>query len=165
MKALGAATAGLAAVSADAWAEDGPMAAAIHHHLEAAEQGAVPAHAKFFQPQEFRTVERLADLILPSDGTPGAKDAGVAEFLDFYLAGSPDSAQMQFRKGLLGVEAIAKSKFGKPFVDLGEREQTQLLETMSGAGAEPEQRAFFQNMRRLTVFGLDRKSTRLNSSH
>jgi gluconate 2-dehydrogenase gamma chain len=153
LKALGVATAGVATVGAvDAWVEDGPLAAAIHHHMEAAEQQAVPVHQKFLRGSESRTVERLADLILPSDGTPGAKDAAVAEFLDFYLAGSPESAQMQFRKGLLELDASASSEFGKPFVELSEVQQTQLLEMEWPPKSAGEFGAFLQDMRRLTVF-------------
>src|ERR1700693_2990681 len=41
---------------------------------------------QFFSAAEYALVERLADIIIPSDGTPGAKEAGVAEFIDFMVA-------------------------------------------------------------------------------
>jgi len=139
--------------AANAWAEDGPLAAAIHHHMEAAaQQPAVPAHQQFFQRREFSAVERLADLMLPSDGTPGAKDAAVAGFLDFYLAASPESAQKQFRKGLQELNAVALAKLGRPFPDLSETQQAQLLEAAWPPGSTGDLAAFLQNMRRLTVF-------------
>src|SRR6266481_720976 len=78
-------------------AEDLSMAEAAHRHHEAQEaKPAGPFRAQFFQGREHATVSRLTDLILPSDGTPGAKDAGVAEFLDFYLAGSTATTQKEF---------------------------------------------------------------------
>src|SRR5215469_9003916 len=50
----------------------------------------------FFTPSEYAAVERLADVIIPSDRTPGAKEAGVAEFIDFMVANTPD-VQYPFR--------------------------------------------------------------------
>src|SRR2546430_12780360 len=40
----------------------------------------------FFSPSEYAVVERLTEIIIPSDTTPGAKEAGVAEFVDFMVA-------------------------------------------------------------------------------
>src|SRR5574341_1097777 len=37
---------------------------------------------QFFSPEEYALIERLADLIIPGDGVPGAREAGVAEFID-----------------------------------------------------------------------------------
>ena len=44
-------------------------------------------------------VERLAEIIIPSDATPGAKEAGVAEFIDFMVA-KRSEVQYGFRTGL-----------------------------------------------------------------
>jgi hypothetical protein len=112
----------------------------------------VPAHPRFFQGREFSTVERLADLILPSGGTPGAKDAATPEFLDFYLAGSPESAQAEFHKGLLELDAVASAKLGHPFVELSGAQQSQLLEAVWPPASTGQLAAFLLNMRRLTVF-------------
>jgi len=43
---------------------------------------------EFFTPEEAKEVEALASCIIPSDGTPGAREAGVAVFIDRQLAGS-----------------------------------------------------------------------------
>jgi hypothetical protein len=40
----------------------------------------------FFSSQHFQMVEHLAEMIIPEDDTPGAKSAGVAEFIDFMVA-------------------------------------------------------------------------------
>src|ERR1700675_2723052 len=45
-----------------------------------------PYELLFFSPEQFRLVEHLAEMIIPADDTPGAKQAGVAEFIDFMLA-------------------------------------------------------------------------------
>ena len=59
-------------------------------HASPAAGGAHAAEAAytplFFSPTEFKLVERLAEMIIPADDTPGAKEAGVAEFIDFMVA-------------------------------------------------------------------------------
>jgi Gluconate 2-dehydrogenase subunit 3 len=63
--------------------------------------------ALFFGPLEYRLVERLADIIIPSDRTPGAREAGVAEFIDFMTANDP-SAQYKFRAARGDVGSCAR---------------------------------------------------------
>lgn len=54
---------------------------------------------QFFTPSEYRLVEKLAERIIPSDDTPGAREAGVSEFIDFMVASDP-AIQVDFRDGL-----------------------------------------------------------------
>ena len=60
-------------------------------------------HPQFFTTAEYAMVERLTEIIIPSDGTPGAKEAGVAEFIDFMTASDPE-VQYGFRTGTYMVE-------------------------------------------------------------
>ena len=53
---------------------------------------------QFFTAAEYAMVERLTEIIIPSDETPGAKEAGVAEFIDFMVASDPEP-QYPFRAG------------------------------------------------------------------
>ena len=136
-----------------------PLAAAIHRHLEQQAVEAItkgPWRPKFFNQQECDTIYRLTDLILPSDSTPGAKDAAVTEFLDFYLANSPDPARANFREGLQWLDATARTKFGKPFVELEEAQQGAILMLISSpANSDPGDLAgvnFFKLIRERTVF-------------
>src|SRR5919206_4817412 len=41
---------------------------------------------QFFTADEYRLLSRLAELIIPTDETPGAREAGVSEFIDFMVA-------------------------------------------------------------------------------
>lgn len=110
----------------------------------------------FFSSAEYAAVERLTELILPSDGTPGAREAGVAEFVDFMVWSDP-SVQYPFRYGLVWLEAHARRAHGKGFVDLAEAEQQALLEPLAYAArhrpGEEEGRAFFKLAREYTVMG------------
>jgi gluconate 2-dehydrogenase gamma chain len=129
----------------------------------------------FFSPEQFRLVEHLAEMILPADDTPGAKQAGVAEFIDFMLANrvavsAPYDAQSseelirlgsetqeQFVTGLAWINAHSNSEFGHTFLNCTAEQQNKLLEELAyKAKFKPtteEGREFFQLMRDYTVVG------------
>jgi gluconate 2-dehydrogenase gamma chain len=111
---------------------------------------------QFFTAAEYAMVERLAEIIIPSDSTPGAKDAGVSEFIDFMVANNPE-AQYPFRVGLAWLNAHSEQANGKRFVELTPEQQTSLLEPLgfkdkARPGEEPG-REFFAMMREYTVTG------------
>src|SRR5690348_565857 len=68
---------------------------------------------RFFTGDEYATLGRLADIIIPSDSTPGAAEAGVSEFIDF-MVWSDASVQYQFRTGLTWLNAHGERLHGKP---------------------------------------------------
>src|ERR1035437_4228789 len=111
---------------------------------------------QFFTAAEYAMVERLAEVIIPSDGTPGAKEAGVAEFVDFMVASDPD-VQYGFRMGLAWLNAHAEQRDGKRFVELTPNQQTSLLEPLGFKDkvrpGEETGRQFFRMMREYTVTG------------
>jgi hypothetical protein len=120
-------------------------------------------------------VEHLAEMIIPEDDTPGAKQAGVAEFIDFMLAnrvpvsGSRDvrstadaieagnDAQVRFIAGLNWMNARSHSDFGHAFMDCNAEQQNGMLEQLAYKDKfKPNTesgRAFFQMMRDYTVVG------------
>jgi hypothetical protein len=56
---------------------------------------------RFFTEDQFKALERLAHILMPPvDERPGAKQAGVAEFLDFLISESPLERQQLYRSGL-----------------------------------------------------------------
>jgi len=113
-------------------------------------------HPQFFTAAEYATVERLADIIIPNDGTLGAKEAGVAEFIDFMVASDPEP-QYGFRTGLSWLNAHAEQKDGKRFAELTPEQQTSLLEPLGfkdkARPGEEDGRRFFSLMREYTVTG------------
>lgn len=57
--------------------------------------------ARFFTEAQFEALERLAGILMPSvEERPGAKQAHVAEFLDFLISESPADRQLLYRNGL-----------------------------------------------------------------
>jgi len=111
---------------------------------------------QFFTTSEYAALERLADIIIPSDATPGAKQAGVAEFIDFMVANTPD-VQYPFRIGLTWLNAWSEQTLGKRFVELTAEQQNSLLEPLGfkdkARPGEEDGRTFFAMMRDYTVIG------------
>jgi hypothetical protein len=58
---------------------------------------------RFFTKDESALVDRLTDLLIPNDGSPGARDAGVKYFLDTVLFRGDDSLRRQWRDGLAAI--------------------------------------------------------------
>jgi gluconate 2-dehydrogenase gamma chain len=115
---------------------------------------------QFFSQSQYRTVEVLADLILPAiyDGSqesqPGAKEAGVAEFIDFMVF-SDAAIQAPFHDGLQWLDHADTP--AAPFVNLAAEEQNALLERLAyKAKQRDDEKAgqqFFYLFRRYTVMG------------
>src|SRR4029077_14073186 len=56
---------------------------------------------RFLSADQFAALDRLAQILMPAAGdTPGAKETGVAEFLDFLISESPEDRQALYRDGL-----------------------------------------------------------------
>ena len=52
---------------------------------EAAQPRRTPYQPQFCSQDEYAMVERLSELIIPTDDKPGAHGAGVSEFIDFWV--------------------------------------------------------------------------------
>jgi hypothetical protein len=111
---------------------------------------------QFFTAAEYAAVERLTEIIIPTDASPGAKEAGVAEFIDFMVANDTE-VQYQFRTGLTWLNAHAEQKAGKRFIDLSAEQQTSLLEPLGfkekARPGEEDGGKFFAMVREYTVTG------------
>ncbi len=110
----------------------------------------------FFTMAEYRLIERLASIIIPTDNTPGANEAGVAEFIDL-MTSRDGELQNSFRSGLRWLNSHSKRLQGKPFLALSPEQQTTLLEPLAyknkfRKGEEPG-REFFKQMLEYTVMG------------
>jgi hypothetical protein len=111
---------------------------------------------QFFTAPEYAMVERLAEIIIPSDATPGAKEAGVAEFIDFMVFSDPEP-QYPFRLGLTWLNAHSERTAGNKFMELSLEQQISLLEPLAfkdkARPGEEDGRRFFRLMREFTVTG------------
>jgi Gluconate 2-dehydrogenase subunit 3 len=123
------------------------------HHAQTHRMHYTPT---YFKADRYHLLEQLTELILPSDGTPGAREAGVAEFIDF-IVGTDSSLQKQFDDGFNSLDALSTRIFQKPAVSLPPSQHTELLERIAikqkfQAGEEDAQ-SFFKLLRKYTVTG------------
>ena len=106
---------------------------------------------------EYRTVEVLADYIIPADARSGsATDAGVPAFIDFMLTDT-DNIETPLRGGLAWLDYQSTKQFNSTFLDAPAEAQTALLDAIAwpdDVAPELETGArFFTLMRDLTASG------------
>ena len=101
-------------------------------------------------------VERLSEMILPSDGSPGAREAGVSEFIDFMVF-SDTGIQYRFRYGLTWLDTRSEELHRKTFCKLQADEQTDIAQHLAYKEhyrpGEDEGREFFKLIREYTIMG------------
>jgi Gluconate 2-dehydrogenase subunit 3 len=118
----------------------------------------------FFTAPEYALVERLADIIIPSDDTPGAREAGVSEFIDLMASRDPE-LQSRLRSGLTWLNAHSKKLHGKQFLAVTAGQQTALLEPLAYKkkfrGGEERGREFFELIREYILMGFYTSETGL----
>jgi hypothetical protein len=113
---------------------------------------------KYFNAEEGSLVEAIASRIIPSTDTPGAKEAGVPQFIDTMMAEYyQEKEKNAFKDGLKKVDEEAKSAHGKAFVKLSEDEQDAVLTKFDQAAyaenVNKDDPNFFKMMKELTVLG------------
>ncbi len=128
-----------------------------HQHAENAPTSPKPARyePQFFNPNEYRLIDVLTELIIPRDETAGASEAGVSEFIDFMAAHGEEELQ-PMRPGLQWLEKRARSVNGQSFLELSSDQQTNLLKSISQKNTtsdDADGRKFFLLVRRYTVMG------------
>jgi len=126
----------------------------------AAEESAAPYVPQFFKPGEFKTVELLAEMIIPADDKPGAKEAKVANYIDFVVFSAREfepSLQREWMDGLAVLDRESQKQFGKVFRMASMAERENLLTEMSLPERDPRARhegyEFFRLVKNMTVEG------------
>jgi Gluconate 2-dehydrogenase subunit 3 len=111
------------------------LAAAEHAHRAAASSDSLKFD--FFTPAEAKEVEVLSSCIIPSDGTAGAREAGVVYFIDRALATFSSDDQKTYREGLPGIQARLQELFPEAtlFSAATAEQQQAVLESLDEAGA------------------------------
>ena len=142
-----------------------PAMVSASTHAHAAVASPEPPKFEFFTPQEAAEVEALASRIIPSDETPGAKEAGVIYFIDRALVTFAVDSQKDYREGIADVQELVAEKFPgvKKFSAATAEQQDAILEALSnskqkmtasrrnrpGSNSQP----FFETLRYHTIAG------------
>ena len=123
------------------------VAAARNAHQAAQSPAASPA--SFLTQTEAAIVEAVAAQIIPSDSTPGAREAGVVYFIDRALATFFAHTAQHFRSQLSAFHRDCRERYPEveSFPNLPSDRQIEWLRTI-------EHTPFFQSMQRLTVLGM-----------
>jgi len=107
-------------------------------------------------PEQGEMIAVIADLIIPTTDTPGARAVGVHEFIDTMLADYYDAGdRARFAEGLTTLDARARASCGEAFVRCAPERQIGLIvqpDHDTFASPQPD-RPFFPTMKELTLLG------------
>lgn len=121
-----------------------------------------------FSVQQALTVEDVAEQLLPETDTPGARRAGVAEFIESLVRDVfEESERRAFLAGIAALNAATSQAQGRVFPACTPEEQRSQLERLAaatlaeleGKGGDPDAEAtdpaarFWLSMRSLTIEG------------
>jgi gluconate 2-dehydrogenase subunit 3-like protein len=143
------------------------LAAATHAHRAA--QSAVPPKLEFFSAEEAKEVEAISARLIPTDDTPGAREAGVVYFIDRGLSTFAAEDQKTYREGLPELQVRVTEMFpaSSKFSALTPEQQDEVLHSFDepagiGKAGKPAQRNlrqrqgaqnFFETLRQHTIVG------------
>ncbi len=143
------------------------LAAATHAHH--AVQSAVAPKFEFFSLEDAKEIEAITARIIPTDDTPGAREAGVVYFMDRGLSTFAVEEQKTYREGLPELLARVGEMFPgvSKFSALSPEQQDEVLHsfdepTETGKAAQPAPRNlrrrpaaenFFETVRQHTIVG------------
>jgi gluconate 2-dehydrogenase gamma chain len=131
-----------------------------HHHsivTPLVTQTVNPKVPAFFNPHQYAMITELAALIIPTDATPGAREAKVNEYIDMIVGEGPDSRKKLYRDGLEWIDKTSQTRHGKKFIGLSELQRVEILteinEIKRSSGADQFPAEFFQAIKKDTIEG------------
>ncbi len=102
-----------------------------------------------FSPEQQSLIADLAEVIMPTTNTPGAKAAGVGDFIEHVIRYCTAPKQQEaFRQGLAQTDALSQATFGKAFAQLDSPQRTDLVGKLTQSD-----KPFFLMMKELTMVG------------
>jgi gluconate 2-dehydrogenase gamma chain len=125
-----------------------PAVLAAQDHAHRVAESPVPVPLQFFSAEQAVEIEAITAQIIPTDDTPGAREARVVHFIDRALITFDRDQQPAYTRGLKNLENKTKSLFppAEKFSSLSPSQQVQLLEAI-------EQTEFFELLRVHTIIG------------
>lgn len=112
---------------------------------------------RLLTPAQGELLAVLCEHILPRTDTPGARDAGVHEYIDLELSLADGDDQLTALGGLDWIDRRAADLHGSSYLALGAEQQLALLREISDEhGDHPPEllagAAFFSDLKRRTLF-------------
>lgn len=117
------------------------------------------AHGAFFNQVDAATVADFSERLMPgADGKPGAREAGVLNYIDLALAGAYADLQDLYRRGLAQLDAYCRKTYDKPFSQLELARQDEVIAALEDGKASgftwPAAQEFFSTIRTHTMEGM-----------
>lgn len=123
----------LVRIALTAAAAGGTVDAQHTHNDAAAEKPAAtgPFKPKAFNEHEYRTIQRLAELIVPADDVSGsALEAGAPEFIDLLSSNNPELAAI-YTGGIAWLDREMQRRYHSDFVSTGPEQQMAMLDLIA----------------------------------
>ena len=138
----------LAGYTSAVWPAARAAARAAQEQARVAAASKTPAKFDFFASGHAADVEAMTAQIIPSNETPGAREAGVVYFIDRALATFDRGKQPLYAQGLLDLESRTRELFpaARRFSVLTSPHQVQVLTAI-------EKTDFFELVRIHTIMG------------
>ena len=140
-----------------------PEIAAAAEHAHQVSNSNRAATFEVLTPEQGKEVEAITARIIPSDGTPGAREAGVVYFIDRILKGFASDTKPLYDKGIVAISSLAMKMYPatERFSAATPEQQDRILGEFVGAsqnssgrfGTAPSEPDFFQTITFHTVFG------------
>ncbi len=111
------------------------MLAQAHQHAMEAAKSSAPVAFRFFDAATAAEVEAIAEQIIPSDDSPGAREANVVHFIDYVLTEFEPQNKDKYTEGIANIRAMAAEVVPgtKSFAELPKDKQLELLKELESA--------------------------------
>jgi hypothetical protein len=84
---------------------------------------------KFFSPKQFEMLDQFTSVLIPTDDTPGAREANVAAFIDFVVNAAAEYAPQMQTQWRSAMDFLQKANFSQ----LTNEQQVKLITQMAEA--------------------------------
>lgn len=158
------AAAGAGAVAGAGLAAEAAAEGQEQHRDTRAPVGAQPrsdgqGHGAFFNHGDAATIAAFTERLMPgAPGKPGARDAGVLNYIDLALAGAYADLQEFYRRGLAQLNDHCRRTYKASFAQLRAEQQDEVIRALEeGKAAEftwPTAEEFFSTIRTHTMEGM-----------
>ncbi len=132
----------------------------VHKEVESSKNAAGGYTPKLLTEHEFKTVSKLAELIVPADDRSGsAGDAGAPEFIDL-LCSQNETLARTYTGGIGWLDARMRQRHGSTFIEAGEQQQKEMLDLLVGAqrnSSQPDAR-WEREYARFRDYGMEKRS-------
>jgi hypothetical protein len=128
----------------------------MQHGAKAHADASKSAKPRYFTPAEMAVLVAMSDHIIPSDEhSPGAKEAGVAAFIDVMVSASPEETRTMWREGIASIDKASEKKYQKKYAQASVENQLDLLKDISKNEFDPKstEEKFFRAMKGMTIDG------------